>query len=201
LPGVSGGDGIDANRDRAAAAAAYAARYAGAYDAYARSAVGQAAIAEAAARKEAAAAVSGAIVQRSSTDDPFATVRYTAGAVLNASGSIVQRTVSLPGGVSVTLTPAAVPEDPWVQAWFYPNLHGDVILQADSAGVRQGVRSRFDPFGQAIDPDTGNIGTEDADNAVQGTSTIRSMPGHRKRGPGRSRAPSFQRVASCGTAR
>jgi hypothetical protein len=58
--------------------------------------------------------VSGAIVQRSSTDDPFATVRYTSGAVLNAAGAIIQRTVSLPGGVSVTLTPAG--PDPDVQA-------------------------------------------------------------------------------------
>jgi RHS repeat-associated protein len=72
--------------------------------------------------------------------------------------------------VSVTFTPAAVAEDPDVQAWFYPNLHGDVIVQADSSGVRQGVRSRFDPFGQAIHSATGNIGTEDADNAVQDTT-------------------------------
>ena len=55
-------------------------------------------------------------------------------------------------------------------AWFYPNLHGDVILQANDSGARVGARSRFDPFGQPINPATGDIGTTDADDAVVDTT-------------------------------
>jgi hypothetical protein len=55
-------------------------------------------------------------------------------------------------------------------SWFYPNQHGDVIVQADSAGCRVGVRTAFDPFGQTIDPATGNIGTKVADDSVQDTT-------------------------------
>lgn len=51
------------------------------------------------------------------------------------------------------------------QVWSYPNLHGDVILTADGTGLRTG-RFSYDPFGQPIDPATGNIGTVTADDAV-----------------------------------
>jgi len=98
------------------------------------------------------------------------TARYTAGAVLNAAGAVVQRTVSLPGGATLTLTPPAAGASAWAQAWFYPNLHGDVILRADGAGARVGTRTAFDPFGQPIDPVTGRIGTTAADDAVLDTT-------------------------------
>jgi len=45
-----------------------------------------------------------------------------------------------------------------------------VILRADGAGARVGVRSMFDPFGQPIDPATGRIGTTAADDAVLDTT-------------------------------
>ena len=77
--------------------------------------------------------------------------RYTAGAVL-------QRTLSLPGGADRTDPGGTV-------AWNYPNVHGDTILQADWTGCRVGARA-FDPFGQSIDPATGDIGTTTADDAV-----------------------------------
>ena len=83
---------------------------------------------------------------------------------------MVQRSLSLPGGASVTYTPGPVSTDPWVEVWFYPDLHGDVILQADDAGTRTGVRARFDPFGQPVHPGTGEIGTALADDAVQDTT-------------------------------
>ena len=93
------------------------------------------------------------------------THRYTTGgamnAVLNVNNTVVQRTVSLPGGVQVALTPGT----PATQVWSYPNLHGDVILTADHTGVRTG-RFSYDPFGQPIDPATGDIGTATADDAV-----------------------------------
>jgi RHS repeat-associated protein len=44
----------------------------------------------------------------------------------------------------------------------YPNLHGDVILTADSTGHRTG-RYGYDPFGQPIDLTTGEIGAASKD--------------------------------------
>jgi hypothetical protein len=55
------------------------------------------------------------------------------------------------------------------QVWAYPNLHGDVILTTDATGLRQGVRSSHDPFGQPIAPN-GDIGTQAADDSIPGTS-------------------------------
>jgi len=82
-------------------------------------------------------------------------------AVLDGNNMLLQRTVSLPGGVQVALSAGS----PATQTWSYPNLHGDVILTADATGVRTG-RFAYDPFGQPIDPATGNIGTATADDAV-----------------------------------
>ena len=109
--------------------------------------------------------VSGSIVQRTQTppSGPGFVTRYTAGAVLDGAGAVRQRTVGLPGGASLT-------DDGTTVEWFYPNLHGDVILQADEGGARVGVRSAFDPFGQPVDPATGDIGTAIADEAVLDTT-------------------------------
>ena len=109
--------------------------------------------------------VSGSIVQRTQTPPVGAATvtKYTAGAVLDGSGAVLQRTVSLPGGATCTTTGTTV-------AWFYPNLHGDTILQADNAGARAGARTAFDPFGQPLDPATGNIGTTTADDAILDTT-------------------------------
>ena len=108
--------------------------------------------------------VTGSIVARTSTSDPFASLRYTAGAVLDGSGAVLQRTLSLPGGVGVSL------EADDSQRWNYPNLHGDNIVQADGAGARIGVRAAYDPFGQPVNRATGDIGTETADDAVADTT-------------------------------
>lgn len=109
---------------------------------------------------------SGTVVARTvdtPTEAPV-TVRYTSGgafsAVLDATGAVIQSTVSLPGGVQVAITVAD-----GTQVWSYPNLHGDVILTADADGARTG-RYAFDPFGQPIDPETGAIGTLAADDSV-----------------------------------
>jgi RHS repeat-associated protein len=109
--------------------------------------------------------VSGSVVQRTETPPtglPTVT-RYTTGAVLDGAGAVLQRTLGLPGGATRTDTGGAI-------AWFYPNLHGDTILQSDDAGARTGTRAQFDPFGQSIDPATGDIGTTDADDAVLDTT-------------------------------
>jgi len=64
----------------------------------------------------------------------------------------------------------SLPVSGGTQSWSYPNLHGDSILTADSAGVRVGVRASYDPFGQPIDPVTGCIGTLTADDSVADNS-------------------------------
>ncbi|HEY4267956.1 MAG TPA: RHS repeat-associated core domain-containing protein [Galbitalea sp.] len=52
------------------------------------------------------------------------------------------------------------------QSWSYPNLHGDNIIRCDGAGARVGGLAAYDPFGQPIDPVTGDIGTNVSDDAV-----------------------------------
>jgi RHS repeat-associated protein len=84
--------------------------------------------------------------------------------VLDGAGALIEQTLSLPGGVSVSLPVSANAR------WSYPNLHGDSIILTDHLGVRVGVRAVFDPFGQPINPVTGDIGTETADDAVTDTS-------------------------------
>ncbi|MCS0499775.1 hypothetical protein [Protaetiibacter mangrovi] len=75
-----------------------------------------------------------------------------------------EATYGLPGGATVRVDSAGA-----ALGWAYPNLHGDVIVQADPAGVRVGVRASYDPFGQPVDPGTGLIGTTVADDAVPDT--------------------------------
>jgi RHS repeat-associated protein len=113
----------------------------------------------------------GRIVQRTSIapGESAEVIRYTFTAggmfgVLDGAGALIEQTLSLPGGVSVSLPVSANAK------WSYPNLHGDSIILTDHLGVRVGVRAVFDPFGQPIDPATGDIGTETADDAVTDTS-------------------------------
>ncbi|WP_190278759.1 PA14 domain-containing protein [Cellulomonas sp. B6] len=80
--------------------------------------------------------------------------------VLDGAGAVLARTLSLPGGVVVSL-PVAGPA-----VWSYPNVHGDVVVAADGGGVRSGGLVWFDPFGQPVDPVSGLIGTGVADDAV-----------------------------------
>jgi RHS repeat-associated protein len=79
---------------------------------------------------------------------------------------LVEATIGLPGGVTVRINASGVAQD-----WAYPNLHGDVIIQTDATGTRIGARAAYDPFGQPIDPATGQIGTTTADDSVPDTVT------------------------------
>ncbi len=88
----------------------------------------------------------------------------SAWAVITASG--FEATYGLPGGATVRVDSTGAPV-----GWAYPNLHGDVIVQADTTGTRVGTRASYDPFGQPIDPATGQIGTITADDAVPDTIT------------------------------
>jgi RHS repeat-associated protein len=120
--------------------------------------------------------VTGRVVSRTTTppSGPASTIRYLyAGSTLFGTdtgvGTVVDHFFSLPGGVTlrtVDSTPAAPNGS---STWSYPNLHGDVILQADALGVRIGALATYDPFGQPIDPVTGNIGTTTADQTLPDT--------------------------------
>jgi large repetitive protein len=103
-------------------------------------------------------------------ESPTEDYRYTAGAVLDGDSHILQRTVSLPGGVSVSYKPGPADQ------WSYPNIHGDVALLCDGDGMRDGDSDgtaddtvfKYDPFGQPIAAD-GTIGTPVADDTVPNT--------------------------------
>jgi RHS repeat-associated protein len=113
------------------------------------------------------------IVERKVTKpgDPDQVTRFTyagggdgAFGILDATGALVEATIGLPGGATVRIDAAGIAQD-----WAYPNLHGDVIIQADHTGARVGARASYDPFGQPVDPVTGQIGTTTADDAVPDT--------------------------------
>jgi RHS repeat-associated protein len=107
------------------------------------------------------------VIQQSTTlPGQAATVVKDSGPFTLTSGLAVQETtLSLPGGVAVSLRPAAS------SVWSFPNLQGDTAVVADGVGVRQGVPAGYDPFGDPIDPVTGNIGTVTADDSVPANTT------------------------------
>jgi large repetitive protein len=112
--------------------------------------------------------VTGRIVQRTATPPAAAAVvtRYTyagagdgAWALLDGTNARIQRTMMLPGGAQVTVDSGGA------QTWFYPNLHGDVIMQGNGTGTLMA----YDPFGQPISIVNGNIGTNLSDDTVPDT--------------------------------
>ncbi|HZN16013.1 MAG TPA: PA14 domain-containing protein [Acidimicrobiales bacterium] len=58
-------------------------------------------------------------------------------------GSLIQRSVGLPGGVVVTKRVAG-------DTWSYPNLHGDVAAAADGNGAKIGQTTAYDPDGAPL---------------------------------------------------
>ncbi|KQY48005.1 hypothetical protein [Cellulomonas sp. Root137] len=109
------------------------------------------------------------IVRRDSADE---TIRFgftgpgdTADLTMDQTNVVTQRTLALPGGVVVSFAPAA-----GTTTWSYPNIHGDIIATANSAGARTGKLASYDPFGQPIDSVAGPIGTTVADDAVPNNS-------------------------------
>jgi RHS repeat-associated protein len=93
------------------------------------------------------------------------TTRYTysdnsgsAWGEMDGTNGVLEQDISLPGGVSAAIASTT-------QTWSYPNLHGDDIVTADGSGTRVGPVASYDPFGQPIDPTTGQVGTVSADQA------------------------------------
>jgi RHS repeat-associated protein len=107
----------------------------------------------------------GRVITRSTGTDTEDYVYTPSGqfAVLDGNKALLSRTVSLPGGVTDTIPATGT------ATWSYPNLHGDIIVTADGQGSRQGPVVFYDPFGQPIDPKTGQIATKAADDSGPNT--------------------------------
>ncbi len=88
----------------------------------------------------------------------------TADYTLDSTGAVLERSISLPGGVLYTWRPDAA------HRWSYPNIHGDLIAQADPTGTPIGPLAVYDPFGQPLDPATGKLGTHTANDSVPDTN-------------------------------
>ena len=74
---------------------------------------------------------------------------------LDTSGTVLDLTISLPGGALQTITSGT-------NTWGYPNLHGDLVATANSAGAKQGATVSYDPYGNLVtgsipDNSTGNL--------------------------------------------
>jgi large repetitive protein len=95
----------------------------------------------------------GGIVKRT-VDNPGTTTDeeywYTGSAVLDGSNVLLQRSISLPGGVTVAYKGTGGSA---TQQWTYPNIHGDIAVLCGADGARGGDRFRYDPFGQPIAAD------------------------------------------------
>jgi len=76
---------------------------------------------------------------------------------INASAVVLDKTVSLPGGVQLTIRPATA------NIWSYPNIHGDIVATCDATGTKQGATRGYDPYGNTLgattlpDTSTGNL--------------------------------------------
>ena len=93
----------------------------------------------------------------------------TADYTLDAAGNVLEHTIGLPGGVLLTRTVAGS-EAP-KQTWAYPNIHGDIVATTGGDGALVGAVKVYDPFGQPLDPNTGAIGTNAANDAGVDTNT------------------------------
>jgi len=80
--------------------------------------------------------------------------------ILDGHNSLTAQRQTLPGGVLV------LTDSSGSKTWSYPNLHGDIVATADLNGHRSGMLTGYDPFGQVVDPVTGQIGTTSADDST-----------------------------------
>ncbi|WP_162958873.1 RHS repeat-associated core domain-containing protein [Nocardia yunnanensis] len=112
--------------------------------------------------------VTGATQQANNTTTHYgyASSSDSADVILDANGAMVQRILTLPGGVTLTvnygqstsgggftLPGGTTPQHP--TTWSYPNLHGDILFTADGSAARSAQIYLYDPYGQDIDPGTG----------------------------------------------
>ncbi|UKF81667.1 PA14 domain-containing protein [Clavibacter californiensis] len=92
-------------------------------------------------------------------------------AVLNGSSVVLERILDLVGGASVAMPASGAAR------WSYPNNHGDIFYS-------QGKLVSYDPFGQVIDPQTGELGSAVGDDAgpdnLSGSADYGWMGSHSK---------------------
>ena len=77
----------------------------------------------------------------------------SASATLDATNTVIERTIGLPGGTLYTDRAGSA-------VWSYPNIHGDITATADNTGTKQGPTITYDPYGQTTavpDNSTGNL--------------------------------------------
>jgi RHS repeat-associated protein len=68
----------------------------------------------------------------------------TADLTLDAAGAVVEQTVGLPGGSSVTRRPGST------DVWSHPNLRGDVAATSGPSGAKIGATFTYDPYGSPL---------------------------------------------------
>jgi len=119
-------------------------------------------------------------VEQQATRYAHAAAADVSGLVVDALGAVKEYSVSLPGGAAVRFVIQGTAQEQWT----YPNLQGSVVVEADSDGIRSAGVVRYDPWGQPIDPTTGLIGTQAADDAVidnaEGDADYAFVGAHRK---------------------
>ena len=64
-------------------------------------------------------------------------------ATLDSTGAVTERTIPLLGGVLLTRRATS-------DVWSYPNLHGDIAVTANAAGIKQGSTLRWGPYGETL---------------------------------------------------
>ena len=78
------------------------------------------------------------------------THRYSQGATLDTNGTVIERTIALPGGATITKRASG-------DVWSHPNIHGDIQATADSTGVKQGPTHTYDPYGNPLTTTPDNL--------------------------------------------
>ncbi|MFN2607452.1 MAG: hypothetical protein ABR511_06085, partial [Acidimicrobiales bacterium] len=70
----------------------------------------------------------------------------------DATTTVVERTIALVGGVTLTKGPPPPPPPglPPADVGSYPNIHGDVMATAGPDGAKVGATFAYDPFGQPL---------------------------------------------------
>jgi RHS repeat-associated protein len=67
----------------------------------------------------------------------------TSDLTLDGSNNVIEATLALPGGALYTWRSAT-------PVWSYANTHGDIVVTANTAGVKQGPTRAYDPYGQSL---------------------------------------------------
>ncbi|SMO60202.1 RHS repeat protein [Propioniciclava tarda] len=130
---------------------------------------------------------SGRVVQRQATGPETATARYgfaggddSPDLLLDPAGQPVERYLSLPGGVLLTK-----PTTGAATRWAVPNLHGDTSILigiTNGAVTISGAGWINDPYGQPINPNTGQIDLAATPTTRTGTTTTDAWLGQHQRG-------------------